>query len=120
MVSETFPKSEKILKRKDYLSIQQRGLRGYTRNFVVVKSRTETGVNRLGISVSKKAGSAVKRNRLKRLIREFFRLHKNKITGSQDIIIITKKGIPHNLTYWDVCQELKDHLIAKTDDQSCL
>ncbi len=119
MGSETFRKAEKILKRKDYLAIQQHGLRSYTRNFVVVKSRNETGVNRLGISVSKKAGSAVKRNRLKRLIREFFRLHKNTITGSQDFIIITKKGIPHTLTYWDVCQELKDHLITRADDQSC-
>ncbi len=114
----TFRKTEKILKRTDYLAIQQRGLRSYTRNFVVVKRRNKTGVNRLGISVSKRAGSAVKRNRLKRLIREFFRLHKNTITGSQDFIIIAKKGIPHTLTYRDVCQELKDRLNTGTDDQS--
>jgi len=118
MVSETFRKTEKILKRKDYLAIYQRGVRSYTRNFVVVKSRNETGVKRLGISVPKKTGSAVKRNRLKRLIREFFRLHKNRITDSQDIVIITRKGIPYTLTYWDVCQELKDHLVDGTDDQS--
>jgi len=118
MVSETFRKTEKILKRKDYLANYQSGVRSYTRHFVVVKSRNETGARRLGISVPKKTGSAVKRNRFKRLIREFFRLHKNRIADSQDIVIITRKGIPYTLTYWDVCQELKDHLVDKTDDPS--
>ncbi|MDX9745224.1 MAG: ribonuclease P protein component [Syntrophales bacterium] len=116
MVSEAFPKSEKILKRKDYLSIQQCGLREYTKNFVIIKKRTETGVNRLGISVSKKTGGAVQRNRIKRLVREFFRLHKSRINDSQDMIIVAKKGIPHNLTYGDVCRELEGHFITKTDD----
>jgi ribonuclease P protein component len=118
MVSATFRKAEKILKRKDYQAIYQRGSRRYSKNFVIVRSINETGVKRLGISVSKKAGSAVKRNRLKRLIREFFRLHKSRIADSQDIIIVTKKGIPTTLTYWDVCRELSDQLVTGNENAS--
>jgi len=118
MVSATFRKAEKILKRKDYLAINQRGSRRYSRNFVIVRCNNEAGEKRLGISVSKKTGSAVKRNRLKRLIREFFRLHKSRIADSQDIIIITKKGIPAGLTYWDVCRELTSQLVTGSENES--
>lgn len=46
---------------------------------------------RLGITVTKKVGNAVVRNRIKRLCREFFRLNKHQITGYRDINIIAKK-----------------------------
>lgn len=45
----------------------------------------------MGITVSKKTGSAVKRNRVKRLIREFFRLNKSYFPQGYDILIVAKK-----------------------------
>jgi ribonuclease P protein component len=62
---------------------------------------------RLGIAASKKIGSAVKRNRIKRLIREFFRLHQKKISMSADIVVIPKKTRDiHKLKLQTVEQEL--------------
>ncbi len=48
--------------------------------------------SRLGLSVSRKVGNAVKRNRVKRLIRELFRKNKDKFPKGYDIVFIPRKG----------------------------
>jgi ribonuclease P protein component len=57
-------------------------------------------------------GKAVRRNYLKRRLREFFRLHKPWLPPSTDIVVIAKKGI-RNVTYQAICEDLerflKDH-----------
>ena len=49
------------------------------------------GITRLGLTVSRKTGNAVKRNRVKRLIREFFRLNDTCFPQGYDIVIAAKK-----------------------------
>jgi len=46
---------------------------------------------RLGITVTKKVGKAAERNKIKRLIREYFRQNRHHITGNWDINLIAKK-----------------------------
>lgn len=110
MAKQTFDKHERIRKRRDYLRVYKNGYRVNSKNFIIVSSENRSGVKRLGLTVSKKAGNSVKRNRIKRLLREFFRLNKNRFPPSQDIVIIAKKNIPP-LKYRDVCRELENLLI---------
>ena len=100
-----FRPNEKIRKRPEYLSIYQHGTRIQARHFTIVAQKNELGYGRLGITVSKKVGDAVRRNRIKRLIREFFRLNKTRLVASRDIVVIGKKGMPR-LSYQEVCKEL--------------
>jgi ribonuclease P protein component len=73
------------------------------------------GISRLGITVSKKVGSAAERNRIRRLVREFFRLNRSRLSTPQDIVIIAKRNITRRLAYQDVYTELESHLIKKSD-----
>jgi len=110
----SFGKDERIRKRKDYLKTYRNGTRIDSKNFIIILSRNQSGTKRLGITVTKKIGNSVKRNRIKRLLREFFRLNKNKLPDLQDIVIIVKKEIP-SLKYQDVCVELEDLFLERAD-----
>jgi ribonuclease P protein component len=112
MGTQTFGKDERIRKRQDYLRIYQYGVRSYTERFTIITCPNESGRRRLGMTVGKKAGNAVQRNRIKRLLREFFRLNKSRLPASQDIVIIAKKGIAP-LAYDDVYTELERRLIDR-------
>lgn len=48
---------------------------------------------RLGLTVSRKKGPAVVRNRIKRVVREFFRIYQNEFRGRTDIVFVPKKSL---------------------------
>lgn len=70
------------------------------------------GTRRIGITVTKKTGNAVFRNRIKRLIREFFRRNKDVFPTGHDVVIMAKKNIP-SLTYQETCIELTELFTRK-------
>jgi len=73
---------------------------------VVITRRNELGFSRVGAISGKKTGTAVERNRVKRLIREFFRRNKDILQGSTDYVLIGRKGAK-DLGYVDVVRELE-------------
>lgn len=113
---ERFRKSERLLKRKEFLRVQKEGVRVYTDHFVILIAQgAGVGYHRLGITVSKKVGSSVRRNRIKRLIREFFRTHKREILPSYmpmgaDIVVIVKPACPY-MKLEEVARELGSCLL---------
>lgn len=109
MLSFTFKKEERIRRRSDFSRISKEGKKYHSPHFRVFICPNQLPYRRLGIVVSKKVGSAVKRNRLKRLIREFFRLHKEKLFPSADFVIQAKEGAD-KLTFWEVAAELQEIL----------
>jgi len=107
----SFKKSERILKRSVFSRLFEEGHRIHGDHFVV--NYCENGLRnlRLGITVSKKVGCAVIRNRIKRLVREYFRLHKAQIEGSYDLNIVAKSGVA-GLSTKKINQTLK-HLFSE-------
>jgi ribonuclease P protein component len=114
MGEHSFGKRERIRKRRDYLSIYQQGERFYSDHFIIVMHRNQEGVKRLGITASKKVGNAARRNRTKRLIREFFRRNKRIFRDSEDIVVIAKRAVPL-LSYEDVYGELRRLFMHETE-----
>lgn len=82
-----YAKSERILKRRQYLDIYARGTRFRNRLFYIYFLENGLGHSRLGLTVSRKVGSSVIQNRVKRCFREIFREISRDITPPSDIVI---------------------------------
>jgi ribonuclease P protein component len=100
-----FPKEHRLRRRAEFIPKGGSTWKRKTRHFKIVCSENRKGVPRLGIVASKKVGNAVIRNRIKRLIREFFRLNRIKIHRSEDIIVIARP-MARIIRYRDVEEEL--------------
>ena len=87
-----FPRAARLLARRDFLRVGRRGRRVYLRDLVIIVDRNTLPLTRLGITVSRKAGKAVRRNRAKRLIREYFRTHLGRFAPGFDLVVIVKKA----------------------------
>jgi len=88
----SFSKDERIRKRSEFNRLKSAKQTIHNQNFIAVVDQNHSQNIRLGITVTKKVGSAVTRNRIKRIVRESFRVNKNQIVGHRDIHVIAKKS----------------------------
>lgn len=85
-------KSERLLKPADFGRLSKHGNRIDSDYFTIRYSPNGLGKLRLGVTVGKRVGRAVVRNRVKRLVREHFRLHKVLFSDGYDVNVIAKGG----------------------------
>ena len=89
----TWPRERRITRRAEYTACYDGGQRRYTKHFVIFARSSEgLGGGRLGLAVTKKCGNAVERNRIKRVLRSFFRLHQHDMP-LMDIVVTPKKHL---------------------------
>ena len=72
--SQGFPKSIRITKRSGYLAMRRKGRPIKSSCFVLLWRGSQRRRDRIGITVSRRVGGAVVRNRVKRLVKEAFRV----------------------------------------------
>ena len=84
-MSARFTKQSRLLKKFQFLRVVRYGKK-HVGNFLFIESiQNRTNRARLGITVSKKYGKAVDRNRFKRFIRESFRLCGKRLVSGVDL-----------------------------------
>jgi ribonuclease P protein component len=105
-----FTKEERIKHPQDFRRVMKFGKRFQSKHFILFLWENDVGSHRFGVVVKKEIGPATYRNRMKRYLREFFRLHKPRICGSLDIVILAKKGSAVG-RYGEVEEELERFLI---------
>lgn len=99
-------KAQKILKRPEYLLLSQSGKKTQDAFFIIIYTKSASGSPRLGITVSKRVGNAAVRNRVKRLVREWFRLYRAGWDGCWDVNVIAKKKTA-NLSFQEAALSLE-------------
>ncbi len=107
MKALTFPKSNRLLKPSDYGKVfDDVQLKVPHRNFLILAAPNTLGHARVGLIFSKKnLRHAVQRNRIKRQVRETFRLQPD--LPALDIIVLGRQGLNH-LENPDVRSSLND------------
>jgi ribonuclease P protein component len=70
-----------------------RSYRLTSRSFLLFGLPNAVGHARLGITVTRKLGGAVRRNRTKRLLREVFRRNRHRLTSALDVVVNARRGI---------------------------
>lgn len=87
-----FTKDDRILNRSEFLRLSKYGKKIENNTFIAIFCPGRFERTRLGITVSKRVGKAVARNKIKRFAREHFRLNKHLLSGCWDINITAKRA----------------------------
>ncbi|MGB5812914.1 MAG: ribonuclease P protein component [Polyangiales bacterium] len=101
-----FARTDRLRKRFEFRQVQLHGRRIHTPHFLLVVQPNSLDNTRLGITVTKKVGNAVKRNRIKRVVREVFRRNRSMFPRGFDVVFIAKAGA-HTIEYDTVLRELR-------------
>ncbi|MDD9934542.1 MAG: ribonuclease P protein component [Myxococcales bacterium] len=101
---ERFPRSHRILTRRDFLRVQQTGKRVHTPHFVIIVLPAPR--KRLGITVTKRVAGAVGRNRIRRCLREVYRRNGELFPEGCDVVVIARSGAGE-LGYRSMLEEMQ-------------
>lgn len=96
---------ESLKKPSEFSKVYKRGKSFADKNIVVYYMPNQLGITRIGFSISKKVGNSVVRNRVRRLIRESFRVNFNSF-GGYDIIFVARVR-SSQVDYHEISRSLK-------------
>lgn len=100
-----FPKKERLHLTKDFKKVYDNAEAYHSSKLVLFVLHTSNPIIRIGFVAGKKVGNAVQRNRVKRLLREVYRLNKNNLSSGIDLVVVAKKA-SSEMSFKEVEQEL--------------
>ncbi len=92
-MKESLSPRERIRKKKDFLILYKKGSRHRGKYFNLVFLPNHQTYSRMAVVVGKRVGNAVKRNKIKRWMRELYRRNKSLLAIPLDMIFLTKEEI---------------------------
>ena len=95
-----------LKKNIDFQKVYKEGKSKANKYLVMYVLPNDLGINRLGISVSKKVGNSVIRHHLTRLIREGYRLQEDMFNSGLDIVVIAR-GTARDVSFHQISSALK-------------
>ncbi|MGN1328330.1 MAG: ribonuclease P protein component [Eubacterium sp.] len=104
-------KSKTLKENKDFRRLYYRGKSQASSCLVTYVQKSRESETRYGITASKKIGSAVERNRAKRVIRAAFEQLEPRIKGSYDFVFVARTRTS-NVKMQDVLVQMEEHFKA--------
>jgi ribonuclease P protein component len=98
MTSARFPAEFRLRRGADFQRVYDRRCSAGDAVLLVFVDGNGLAHPRLGLSVSRKVGGAVERNRWKRLLREAFRLSREELPAEVDMVVIPRVGVEPELS----------------------
>jgi len=95
----------KLSKTSEFKKVFSEGRRIESKNLIIFILKSDYNFNRPGIIIKKETGKAVVRNKIKRQLREAFRLINKKLSPGYDIIILAKNDIKES-DYFEIYHDL--------------
>ena len=89
-----FSIKNKLRQQRDFENVFKNGIFQKSSVFTAYSLENEETFSRLGVSVSRKVGNAVLRNRIKRVVREWFRKKCTDFPKTIDLVIVFRKVMP--------------------------
>lgn len=99
-------KTVHLKKNYEFVRIYKKGKFFVGKYIVIYVLKNRFGTNRLGITVNKKVGKSVKRNRMKRLIREGYRYFEDYIPKGLDIVFVAR-NVETEYGFAEIQKEMK-------------
>ena len=90
---QSFPRSCRLTSRRQFISVYEKGRRVSSSSFVLFGLPNTQGECRLGITVTRKIGGAVRRNRIKRVLRDIFRRNRFELSPPLDLVVNARPPI---------------------------
>jgi ribonuclease P protein component len=87
-----FPKEARMKLKREFDRVFSEGAKGVSPALVIYARGNGEGRNRIGLAVGRKLGKAVRRNRIRRLIKEAFRLENPTLPQGFDLVCIPRAG----------------------------
>jgi ribonuclease P protein component len=116
--SQSFPKTLRLLRRPEFRRVYEEGRRGNARVCTIFYRSNGLPRTRVGITTPKALGKAVVRNRIRRRLREVFRLNQAAIAPGWDIVFNPRPAVAE-IPFPDLVREILRLLPVSAPRVSC-
>jgi ribonuclease P protein component len=90
--TEGLPKEKRLRRKKEFAQVFAQARKRHSPHLLFLTRENGGGHSRIGLTVSRKVGNAVVRNRIKRMLRESFRRLERDVWPPLDVVVIARKG----------------------------